>query len=217
MQRRIEIKTSKEAEASAEELYILLRAAYQQWTDDGLYTPVAYATLEQFKQYIANKAVFVAQDEATGELLAMHTLRLNKRKGRADGANLAVSPTAKREGIASRMLEEEVQRLRKAGYRYMMGSTGIPATWSVRWHLKNGYRIVGYSRSERNNYASYVFRKQIATDVWHHPTDLLWTRPIAPLTAKVRYAASYLVTCICKTREGRLNRIGRLAKKMIHR
>ena len=215
--RRIVIHKDKEAEASVEKLYVLLRAAYQQWTDDGLYTPVAYATLEQFKQYIANKAVFVAQDETTGELLAMHTLRLNKRKGRVDGANLAVSPKAKREGIASRMLEEEVQRLRKAGYRYMMGSTGIPATWSVLWHLKNGYCIVGYSRSERRNYASYVFRKQIATDVWHHPTDMLWTRPIAPLTAKIRYAASFIATNICKTREGRLNRIGRLAKKIIRR
>ena len=217
MQRKIEVKTGKEAEASAEELYILLRSAYQQWTEAGLYTPVAYATLEQFKQYIANKAVFVAQDESTGGLLGMHTLRLNKQKGRADGANLAVSPKVRREGIASRMLEEEVQRLRKAGYRYMVGSTGIPATWSVQWHLKNGYRIVGYSRSERNNYASYVFRKQIATDVWHHPTDLLWARPIAPVTAKMRYAVSYIGTSLCKTREGRLNGIGRLAKKVMRR
>ncbi|MBR1447543.1 MAG: GNAT family N-acetyltransferase [Prevotella sp.] len=215
MKRDIVILTNNEAEASAEELYILLRSAYQQWTEAGLYTPVAYATLEQFRQYLTIRLVFMAQDEATGELLAMHTLRLNKRKGRADGANLAVSPKAKREGIASRMLEEEVQRLRKAGYRYMMESTGIPATWSVRWHLKNGYHIVGYSRSERNNYASYVFRKQIATDVWHHPADLLWIRPVAPVTAKIRYAVSYIATSLCKTREGRLNRVGRLAKKML--
>ena len=217
MQRKIEIKNEKEAEVSAEELYILRKAAFWQWTDAGLYTSVADAKLEQFKRYLTDKAVYVAQDEATGELLAMHTLRLDKRKGRVDGANLAVSPKVKREGIASRMLEEETQRLCKAGYRYMMGSTGIPATWSVRWHLKNGYRIVGYSRSERNNYASYVFRKQIVTDVWHHPTDLLWTRPIAPLTAKMRYAVSYIATSLCKTREGRLNRIGRLAKRIIRR
>ena len=217
MQRKIGVKKWQEAEASAEELYILLRVAYQQWTDDGLYTPVAYATLEQFKQYIANKAVFVAQDEATGELLAMHTLRLNKKKGRVNGANLAVSPKVKHEGIASRMLVVEVQRLRKAGYRYFVESTAIPATWSMRWHLKNGYRIVGYSRSERTNYASYVFRKQLATDVWHHPTDLLWTRPMAPVTAKVCYAASYIATCICKTRTGRLNRIGRMVKKILNK
>ena len=217
MARVIVIKTNKKAVVSAEELYELRKAAFQQWTEAGLYTSVEETPVEQFRQYLTTRAVFVAQDEATGELLAMHTLRLNKRKGRARGANLAVSPKAKHEGIASRMLQEEALRLRKAGYRYMMGTTGIPATWSVRWHLKNGYYIVGYSRSERNNYASYIFRKQIAIDVRHHPTDLLWTRPIAPLTAKMQYVMYYLATSICKTREGRLNRLGRWAKRVAKR
>ena len=192
------------AEVSVEELYKLEQAAFRQWTVTGLYTPIAHTTVERLQRYIADKAVFVAQDETTGELLGMHTLKLNKRKGRADGANLAVSPRAQHEGIASRMLQTEAQRLRKNGYRYMVGSTAIPATWSVRWHLKNGYYIVGYSRSERNNYASYVFRKQIAIDVRHHPTDLLWTKPLAPITAKVRYLLTYIATSICKDKAGRL-------------
>ena len=210
--RTIVIKTNSEAEVSVEELYELRKTAFEQWTETGLYTSVAHTPLQQFQRYIADKAVFVAQDEATGELLGMHTLKLNKRKGRANGANLAVSPKAQHEGIASRMLEAEAQRLRKAGYRYIVENTAIPATWSVQWHLKNGYHIVGYSRSERNNYASYIFRKQIATDVRHHPTDLLWTRPIAPLTAKVRYCLSWLATNICKSKSGKLNAIGRIAK-----
>ena len=212
MSRKIIIKTYKEAEVSAEELYKLEQAAFQQWTDAGLYTPVSNTSIERLQRYIADKAVFIAQDEATCELLGMHTLKLNKRKGRVNGANLAVSPKAQHEGIASRMLEAEAQRLRKAGYRYMLGNTGIPATWSVQWHLKNGYHIVGYSRSERNNYASYIFRKQIATDMRHHPTDLLWTRPLAPLTAKLRYCLSWLATNICKSKSGKLNAIGRIAK-----
>ena len=197
---------------SAEELFELRRTAFQQWIEQGLYTSVVHTSLEQFKRYITDKMVFIAQDEATSELLGMHTLRLNKRKGRANGANLAVSPKAQHEGIASRMLEAEAQRLRKAGYRYIVENTAIPATWSVQWHLKNGYHIVGYSRSERNNYASYIFRKQIATDVRHHPTDLLWTRPLAPLTAKLLYCLSWLATNICKSKSGKLNWLGRMAK-----
>ena len=217
MKRKIIIKTYKEAEVSVEELYKLEQVAFQQWTDARLYTPVSNTSVERLQLYISDKEVFVAQDEATGELLGMHTLKLNKRKGRANGANLAVSPKAQHEGIASRMLEAEAQRLRKAGYRYMVGNTGIPATWSVKWHLKNGYHIVGYSRSERNNYASYIFRKQIATDVRHHPTDLLWTRPLAPLTAKLRYCLSWLATNICKSKSGKLNWIGRMAKRSLKR
>ena len=214
MSRKIIIKTYKEAEVSVEEIYKLEQVAFQQWTDAGLYTPVSNTSVERLQRYIADKAVFVAQDEATGELLGMHTLKLNKRKGRANGANLAVSPRAQHEGIASRMLEAEAQRLRKAGYRYMVGNTGIPAIWSVKWHLKNGYHIVGYSRSEKNNYASYIFRKQIATDVRHHPTDLLWTKPIASLTAKLLYCLSWLATNICKSKSGKLNAIGRIAKEV---
>ena len=212
MHRNIVIKTNKEAEVSVEELYELRKAAFQLWGNADLYTSVAYTPIDLFQRYIADKAVFIAQDEATGELLGMHTLKLNKRKGRANGANLAVSPKAQHEGIASRMLEAEAQLLRKAGYRYIVENTAIPATWSVQWHLKNGYHIVGYSRSERNNYASYIFRKQIATDVRHHPTDLLWVAPIAPLTAKVRYCLSWLATNICKSKSGKLNWIGRMAK-----
>ena len=214
MQRDIVIKTKREAEVSAEELYELEQAAFQQWTETGLYTPATSISKERFQQYLTVKTIFVALDEETGELLGMHTLKLNKRKGRVNGADLAVSPKAQHEGIASRMLQAEAQRLRNAGYRYMVGNTGIPATWSVKWHLKNGYHIVGYSRSERNNYASYIFRKQIATDVRHHPTDLLWTRPIAPLTAKLLYCLSWLATNICKSKSGKLNAIGRIAKEV---
>ena len=100
----------------------------------------------------------------------------------------------------------------EAGYRYVTCSTATTATWSVQWHLKNGYRIVGYSRNEKKNYASYVFRKQIATDVRHHPTDLLWTKPVAPVTAKLRYCLTWLATMICKDKAGKLNAIGRIAK-----
>ena len=214
MQRDIVIKTNKETEVSVEELYKLEQVAFQQWTDSGLYTPISNTSVERLQRYIADKAVFIAQDAATGELLGMHTLRLNKRKGRANGANLAVSPKAQHEGIASRMLEAEAQRLRKAGYRYIVENTAIPAIWSVQWHLKNGYHIVGYSRSEKHNYASYIFRKQIATDVLHHPTDLLWTRPIAPITARLLYCLSWLATNICKSKSGKLNAIGRIAKEV---
>ena len=197
---------------SVEELYKLERAAFQQWVDAGLYTSVAYATIEQFQRYIADKVVFVAQDEATCELLAMRTLALNRQQGRAAESNLSVAPKAKRQGIATKLINYEVEWLKKNGYRYTTCSTAIPATWSVQWHLKNGYRIVGYSKSERNNYASYVFRKQIAIDVRHHPTDLLWTRPIAPITAKLRYCLTWVATMICKDKAGRLNWLGRMAK-----
>jgi predicted N-acetyltransferase YhbS len=212
--RTIVIKTNKEAEVSAEELYEIRREAFQQWKDIGLDAWEADIPINEFKQLLTRAETFVAQDEMTGELLAMRTLILHKKKGYALEGNFSVSPKAKRQGVGSKLFKVEQQRLRENGYRYVTCTTAIPATWSVQWHLKNGYYIVGYSRSERNNYASYVFRKQIATDVRHHPTDLLWTGPIAPITAKIRYCLTWMATMVCKDNSGKLNAIGRIAKKL---
>ena len=199
----------------AEELYNLRKAAFQQWKDKDLDTWEADVPIEEFKDLLRKSLVFVAQDAATGELLAMRTVILNKKKQCALEGNFSVSPNAKRQGVGSKLFEVEERYLREKGYRYVTCSTAIPATWSVRWHLKNGYYIVGYSRSERHNYASYVFRKQIAVDVRHHPTDLLWTRPLAPITARLIYCLTWLATKICKDKAGRLNLVGRLAKRSL--
>ena len=199
----------------AEKLYKLAIAAYQQWGDNGLATFEECLSMDTFRKVVSRNLVFVAQDAATGELLAMRTLILNKKKQCALEGNFSVSPNAKRQGVGSKLFEVEQRHLREKGYRYVTCTTAIPATWSVRWHLKNGYSIVGYSRSENRNYASYVFRKQIAIDVRHHPTDLLWTKTLAPITAKLRYIATYIATCICKDKVGRLNLIGRMAKRSL--
>ena len=205
MSRKIIIRTNKEAQVPVEALYELRQAAFGQWTDEGLDASEVYGPVERFRRYLNDKLVFVAQDAETGELLAMRTLTMNKKKGCAAESNLSVSPKAKRQGIATQLFAAETQWLIGAGYRYVTCSTATTATWSVQWHLKNGYYIVGYSRSEGKNYASYVFRKPIAP-------SLLWSRPLAPLTAKLLYCLSWLATNICKSKSGKLNWIGRMAK-----
>ena len=37
---------------------------------------------------------------------------------------------------------------------------------------------------------------------------------IAPVTARLTYAITFLVTCICKNRNGELNALGRFAKRL---
>ena len=210
MKRKVIITTTKQTPISAEKLYSLTKSAFKQWEDNGLIVPLA--SFDYFARYMEENTVFVAHDIATGELLAMRVVKLNPVKGSAAENNLSVAPNAKRQGIGTQLIEAEVEWLVKAGYRYTTCFTATTATWSVKWHLKNGYYIVGYSRSEGKNYASYIFRKQIATDVRHHPTDLLWTKPIASLTAKLLYCLSWLATNICKSKSGKLNWIGRMAK-----
>ena len=212
--RKIIIKTNKEAQVPVDALYVLRKAAFQQWKDAKLFTSATDVPLVQFSRYLSDKLIFVAQDADTGELLAMRTLTLNKKKGCAVESNLSVAPQAKRQGIGTQLLEAEVEWLVKARYRYTTCTTATSATWSVKWHLKNGYYIVGYSRNDRDNYASYQFRKQLVCDLRHHPSDLLWTRPLAPITALLCYLASYTVAQLVHHRNGELNWIGRLGKKL---
>lgn len=196
-------------------LYTLFRQSFQQWTDQGIDTPFVHTTPEKFLKEIEWGTVFVAQDAITGELLGMHRLQCYRKHDYAYGSYLAVDPKCKHEGIATRMLKEEVVLLRNRGYRYLKGTTSAAAIWSVRWHLKNGYRIIGYSLNERSNAPTYTFRKQLFCDLSHHPTDLLWTHPLAPLTARLCFLASYLATRLCKTKTGSLNSLGRFAKRTL--
>jgi len=209
----IVIHTKREKDVPVETLYELFRQSFDQWRDNGVVAPFINKSFEDFKEVIDRSVVFVAQDKETGEFLGMHCFHYYPARYVFDFF-LAVSPHAKRQGIATKILQEEVARLRQRGYRYMKCTTNAAATWSVRWHLKNGYRIVGYSRSVNSNSPSYTFRKQIAYDLRHHPTDFLWLPYIAPITACLTYAITFLATCICKKRSGGLNGVGRLAKRL---
>ncbi len=206
----IVISTQKKAGISDEAIYNFVMQSFQQWKDNGLDASFLNYSLDLFKKAIQHAVVFVAIDAETGELLGTHTFTKNRKKKYVFGNWLAVSPKAKLTGIATRMLEYEVKQIRKAGYNYIIGKTGIPAVWSVKWHLKNGYRIIGYERSPSNNHYTYVFRKQLTP-------SLFWSGPLAPITAHLHFFVSYTITCLCKTSTGQLTILGKIAKKIYRR
>ena len=186
-------------------IYSLLQESYQLWTANGIDAPFLHDTLEGFVRRIKRAVVFVAMDAENGELLGVHAFLPYKRQGYLFGGLLAVSPSAQGQGIATRMLEEESRRARMNGYRYLKGTTAVKAVWSVRWHLKNGYRIVGYKRSSGSSCANYVFRKQLVP-------SLLWD---SSLFCRCCYLASYVITKLTKDSNGHPNLVGRMLKKII--
>ena len=168
-----------------------------------------HLTFEEFQEKIRRVPMFVALDAETGELLGMHSFRPHRKQRWCYGFRLAVAESARHEGIASRMLAYEAEVIRQAGYHYLRGVTGTTAEWSVRWHLKNGYRIVGYYRLPNNNFKNYVFRKQLSPSV-------LWGPTLGPLTARMSFTASWLVNHLLKHSDGRDNLLGCFARKIIH-
>ena len=204
------IKPRREASITDEQLFELYKDAYSQWLDTGLESSWHEFTqddFEQFCQSASRSIVTVAIDKETGELLGAHTLFANKKKGVVNGSALAVASKAKRKGIATALLRYEAEKARNAGYRCMKGITAIDAAWSVNWHLKNGYRIVGYKRLETDNHPSYVFRLQLQP-------SLLWSGPFAPVTARLCYLFSYIITSLAKDSQGHLTFLGHLIKHL---
>ena len=159
--KEITIKNRNKTDVTDEALYALGQESFEAWKEQGLDAPWMHQTFAEFQESIRRVSMFVAQDAETGELLGMHSFRAYRRKGWCYGFRLAVAKSARREGIASRMLAYEAELIRKAGYRYLKEVTATTADWSVRWHLHNGFRIIGYYRLSRDNFANYVFRKQL--------------------------------------------------------
>lgn len=208
--RRIDIKKRKETNVTDEALYALDKESHRMWAEQGMEAPWMHLTFEEFQEKIHHAPMFVATDAKTGELLGMHSFRPHRKQRWCYGFRLAVAASARHEGIATRMLEYEADFLRQKGYRYLTGSTSMTAEWSVRWHLKNGYRIVGYYRVPNNNFTNYVFRKQLVPSV-------LWGPTLGPLTARMSFAGSWIVNHVLKHSDGRDNFMGRIARKVIHK
>ena len=171
----ITITTRRKHPVSDEALYALAQQSFRQWIDAGIQATWLQRNLDDFREVIRNQVVFLAVNTDDDSLLGMHCFNCYPRKHYARGFYLAVDPKYKREGIASRMLKEEVVQLRQHGYRYIKGKTSAAATWSVRWHLKNGYRIKGYSMGRAPYSGSYQFRLQLAPFSWRYPSTWLYS------------------------------------------
>lgn len=206
--REIVIKNRNKTDVTDEALFALDEKSHRIWAEKGLDAPWMYRSFAEFQRIIHSVAVFVALDAETGELLGMHCFKAYRRKEWCYGLLLAVTSSVQREGIASKMLDFEVDCIRKSGYRYVREVTATTAEWSVRWHLKNGYRIIGYYHSPNDNFTNYVFRKQLVPSI-------LWGPTLGPLTARMSFAASWLVNHFLKHSDGRDNLLGRVARRLI--
>lgn len=155
------IKQISETSVTIEALYALSKDAYRIWSEHGLDEPWMHRTIGEFKEAISDTMVFMALDAENHELLGMHCFRGNLKKKCAYGLYLAVSPKVLKQGVATKMIAYTSEYLLNAGFTHLIGGTTIGADWSVCWHLKNGYNLIGFKRAKSGCLDSYVFRKQL--------------------------------------------------------
>lgn len=210
----IVINTRQHHQISDEALYTLARESYQQWINSGIQTKWLNRAFDEFRALLRNAVVFLAINTDDNKVVGMHCFYCFPKKHCANGFYLSVSPQMKRQGIATRMLQYEKEQFLKRGYQYLRCVTEVPATWSVKWHQKNGYRIVGYSKGKTPYSDVYSFRLQLAPLSWRNPATWLWNKPLAPVTACCYYIASRMLTKIIHRCDGELNWIGRVGKQL---
>ena len=193
------------------------------WAEHRLDAPWMHLSFEKFQRAIRGVAMFLALDAETRELLGMYCFRAHRREGWCYGFRLVIAQSAQHEGIASRMLAYVAERIRQAGYRYLKSVTATTAEWSVCWHLKNGYRIIGYYHAPDDNFANYVFRKQLIPISFSSPSAIAFIlrHPVYALYScsffcRLRFLVAYAITCLFKDSQGQDNLLGRLARKLIH-
>ena len=215
------IKSLNVSGFSDEALYALNNEAYKMWRDQGLDAPWMHRSLTEFQRIIHSVTMFVAQDAETGELLGMHGFKVYRRQGWCYGFLLAVASSARREGIASRMFAFEAEHIRQSGFRYIKEVTATTAEWSILWHLRNGFRIIGYYHSPNNNFANYVFRKQLipislsstagVAFILRHPVYALHS---SAAFCRLRFFLAYTITRLTKDSNGHDNLIGRVVRNV---
>lgn len=202
------IKCCKREEAcvSYKDIVELIHESFQERLDKGLRYSCSFMTEEQYIQKTKGGIIFVAIDEESGCLAGTAVLNLRfdgKRKyGYLEFA--AVNNSYKHCGIGSLLLLLRKEAAINAGCNYILSDTSTQAESAVKYHLKNGFKIVGYESYRSTNYWSYVFRMQLTPSV-------LWNNNFY---LKLHYLCSYIFIRLTRTINGGDTFLGKIYKKL---
>ena len=197
------VSTLANSSCSIQDVFDLVHTSFQQWLENGLNSAVANYSLDDYVKKTKDCVVIVAVDRQ-GILLGTHTLDFMEKSKCCFGKYLAVAPFAKRKGVGKMLLDKECELASSHGCNYILEDTAEKAYWSVKWHLKNGYKIVGYRSFSTNDYYSYLFRKQLVpSKKW----DNSWY-------CKYLFVNAYVKTKMTKNRYGKPTLLVKVVKKV---
>lgn len=203
----MKIKVSpKSDEITWEELADLLHESFEERLQQGLHFSCSYLTASDLERKSQKSIVLTAIDEDNKVLAGTVTLTISKENDyclKAYHSNLAVKPDYKNQGVATLLFNSFLDIATANNCDYVYSDTAIGATSSVKWHKKNGYKIVGLRSFLLTNYYSYIFRLQLK----HHP---LWSNS---LYCYLRFLLSALKCRLCYDVNGNYKMLMRLRIK----
>ena len=206
----------EETDFTIKDLVELLHDVFKERLDQGMNFLPAVITEEQLRKRTENSIIVVAYDVNTHLMVASGTLDVHSAKvGHKYGkiSNMAVRKNMQGYGLASYIYKYRERESIKNGCSYILSNTAVNAISSVKYHLKNGFKIVGLISHANTNYYSYLFRKQLK-----HPSlyDI-------DLYVNIRYNLSEFITRACYREDGSIKPLGylftshRIIKKQIKR
>ena len=152
----------------------LIQNSFREHLEKGIHYSVLNYTLEDFERATKDAIVLIAFEDS--ELLGTLSLFLYNKKGKKWAYNdyWAVSNNARRRGIGSMLINEEIRICKVYGCEYMISNTSIKSKASINGHLKNGYKIIGYQGCA---VYTYLFRMQFKhPSVYDNPLFVLLNR-----------------------------------------
>lgn len=188
----------------------LIKNAFVQWLDSGLSSSLSKLDEPLFIIKTKDATILVAFDD---KLLGTTTFSISKdRTNRLYAYNKfsAINPKTKGNGLGSLLLQEEIKRVKELGCKYIISDTSVHASWSINWHKKNGFQIIGLDSFSTNDYFSYIFRLSLEK-------NSIWNRS---WFCKLVYFLSYCKTHTLKKKNGQSSKLAQIVietYKFIHK
>jgi len=119
----------------------VLHEAFRERLQENLNFGCATFNLEDLKRNTENAYVITVNDGQN--LLGFVSLTIREKGGIHYGVHefLSVSPKMKRKGIGSLLFNEVLLLAKKQNLMFISSTTSVKAISSVKWHLKNGFKI----------------------------------------------------------------------------
>lgn len=205
----IVIRPLEKSDYSYKDVVSLLHDSFQERLEQGLRYTCSSITEEQYREKTKKGIVLVASDEQSEELVGTMVLNFLDNKSERCGYTeyLAIRNDVKATGIGSLLFKNIENLAIERGCPYLLSDTSVLATSAVKWHLRNGFKIVGLESYRSTNYWSYVFRKQLVpSKKWDND-----------LYCRLRYYLSWIFIRLTRDIYGNDTIIGRLYKSIKNR
>lgn len=155
-----------------DELIKMIHASVQERVEQNLNFTVLRMSADDYRDKNKDGYVLVAyRDHDLLGTACTHIYKDGEGNNYSYKEHMFVNPKCKRCGIGTLLQKKCVEIAKSNGCSYIISDTAVGAKSSVKWHLKNGSKIVALRSFPSTNYYSYIFRQQLDP----HPK---WSNPV---------------------------------------